>query len=335
MKNKYILIIICFFTMALRASGQSLDIERLKDILTNVVSVSSSGNMMKNVEGKNISITYSPEKKWELKIDFYHSNVKMEIYENLFYVGDYRLENGEYVGFGDSKIVTIKYDFRSYPTHDSGLIKDGKPTPSYKIAFKDSSSAMDFVRLLNEYSSNSLEHNGWWRQMVDNEKYEDKNSKQMFNILHNDLKSTRITYGYPSEFKTSSVSIKYSYPNLIISFVNASKYPGYWDDDMIGSFIMSFPLNNAVFQSPYYGRHDGKMIIYSKEGITVKHKGQTTTKEEIEFYLTKKDCERIVSEFRVLKRKILSENYRGSYPVIRQKSDRTNNSKNISDKYVQ
>lgn len=210
MNNKYILIIICFFTVGLRASGQSLDIERLKDILANVASVSSSGDMMKALEGKDINITYSPEKKWELKIDFYHSNVKMEIYENLFYVGDYRLENGEYVGFGDSKIVTIKYDFRSYPTHDSGLIKDGKPTPSYKIAFKDSSSAMDFVRLLNEYSSNSLEHNGWWRQMVDNEKYEDKNSKQMFNILHNDLKSTRITYGYPSEFKTSSVSIKYS-----------------------------------------------------------------------------------------------------------------------------
>ncbi len=336
MKTKIILIVFNFLLTTAPLLAQSLDVNRLKDILENVESVSNSNDTMKRLDGETINIIYSPSERWKLKINFCDTNVEMLIYENLFYVGEYRLDNGEYICFGDDKLVTIKFNINGYVANFGALMRDGKPIPSFKIAFKNSSFAMDFVRLFNAYSNNSIEQNGWWRQIVENEKYADKSSKQMFNVLRDDIRSTKITYGGQSDFKTSSFSIRYSHPNLIISFVNASKYPGYWDDDKIGYFTMSIPINNAIFQDPYKGMYDGELIIFSQDGISVSHKGHTITEEEINFYLTKKDSERIASEFRVLRRKIISENYRGSYPEIKQNTNQTNNkSKNISDKYVQ
>ena len=303
------------FALALVSSGQSLDVNMVQDIVSNNINyVRFEDGPALNV--KSISSWYNSS-NWLLTFDICFDNQKdptklgIILYQSDIYAGEYEYYNGDYSQCGDTRIITFRYKEREYLTNYGSLTKDNKPISSFQLGFKEATDAELLVRLLNEANPNNpLE--GWWRQEKENERYEGVDSKHLFHIISQDLKTTKITYGDPELVSSSSFAIKYNHPDIIISFVNSPVFSDQWADR--GKYTVRFAIKDAIFKNNRpYSSFGGQLVISSQMGIKIQHKGTTVTERSITFNLSQIDCDRFLSEFRVLKRKIIKEGFTGNY----------------------
>ena len=142
------------------------------------------------------------------------------------------------------------------------------------------------------------------------------------------------------EYVTKSLSIKYKYPNLIISSVEGFRSNWAWTEDnkaKPGTHTIEIPLENAKirFGTPMYSS-TSLLGISSPQGITYSVNGKKELKGEYCLFGPKLNIEKLYNELLALQAYINSEAYKGSlgYTTNSPKSNSTEAiQKTINNKY--
>lgn len=296
-----------------------------------------------NVKERMYSIRASyTESNWKLILDMHNSSLKshrieLSIYQVLTRAGNWYYRYGEWYQDGITTEVRISYN-PDYGTNYGDLLFDQKAiSDKIVLSFNSKDDADCFAYYMNKL--NFKNKDGWWIQVVENEENKNKNSKQIFNELSSDFRKYKITSEsaeYQGFVVSNNFKLKFSYPYLFITYVNAPEHSGMMIDGL-GTYEVKIPIVDASFDvkehSDFLSRN--KICIYSPQEIEVKYKGQIELTNSVVFFTTGKSNESIVSKLRVFKRKIKAENYTGKYGFSEQTTVNNNQPKKISNTFVQ
>lgn len=118
------------------------------------------------------------------------------------------------------------------------------------------------------------------------------------------------------EYVTKSLSIKYKYPNLIISSVEGYRSSWGWTGNekaRPGTHTIEIPLENAKFRSGSQMYSTTSWIeVSSTQGITYTVNGKKEINEWYCIYGSKLNIEKLYNELLILQKYINNEAYKGS-----------------------
>lgn len=272
--------------------------------------------------------------------DFYphkRSLIKVTPYQCNIYSGRWYTQNGELIQEGPKNIVTIAYNSAEYSSTNYALYKDGNTISKFSIEFANNTDALEFAFLVN--SLNTTEPKGWYKQELENRDYKNYNSKQVYDLIVKDFKEYQISskqvHGFEDMHKSKYFKIQYKHPYLLISYSDVTITS--WASNFTpGKATLKIDIRDAVFDNPTgWWRNKEEMVISSKSGIEVTFNGDKTLENTYSFFASELICNKILSKLRVFKRKVLSEGFTGDYGVSHSSSTKQNETKKISDKYVQ
>lgn len=217
------------------------------------------------------------------------------------------------------------------------MYKDGNTISSFSIEFANNIDALEFAFLVN--SLNTTEPKGWYKQELENRDYKNYNSRQVYDLIVKDFKEYQISSAQVHDFedmhKSKYFKIQYKHPYLLISYSDVTITS--WASNFTpGKATLKIDIRDAVFDNPTgWWRNKEEMVISSKSGIEVTFNGDKTLVNTYSFFASELICNKILSKLRVFKRKVLSEGFTGDYGVSQSSSTKQNETKKISDKYVQ
>lgn len=267
--------------------------------------------------------------------------------------GDWQNFNGEYQQKGDIRKIHIynntqyggykNFDFKSY--RPDGVLGEHKMLYGFYILFKEQEKAQKFVSIAHKLQGSAYDSTPWLRTSKELDIYQNQTSKEIFESIIKDFKQYDIkseqVYKNDDWTKTTSLTIKYQYPNILISHtdVKTSSF-NYNNDFKQGNITIAIPIKDSRFEfgKGYFGGNDENiMCIYSPSGLKVSHSGKNDIIEEYNFYASKTVCKELLTKLRVFKIKVLEENYQGEYGFHRSNPKPKNNkSKELyGGKYVQ
>lgn len=278
----------------------------------------------------SIHVTYGfyPQKRSIIKVTPYQCNV---------YSGKWYIQNGEQIQEGSKNIVTIAYNSADYSSTNYALYKDGNTISRFSLEFANNIDALEFAFLVN--SLNTTEPKGWYKQELENRDYKNYNSRQVYDLIVKDFKEYQISsaqvHGFEDMHKSKYFKIQYKHPYLLISYSDVTITS--WASNFTpGKATLKIDIRDAVFDNPTgWWRNKEEMVISSKSGIEVTFNGDKTLVNTYSFFASELICNKILSKLRVFKRKVLSEGFTGDYGVSHSSSTKQNETKKISDKYVQ
>ena len=271
---------------------------------------------------------FYPQKRSIIKVTPYQCNV---------YSGKWYIQNGEQIQEGAKNIVTIAYNSAEYSSDNYALYKDGNTISKFSIEFANNTDALEFAFLLN--SLNTTDPRGWYKQELENRDYKEYNSKQVYDLIVKDFKEYQISskqvHGFEDMHKSKYFKIQYKHPYLLISYSDVTITS--WASNFTpGKATLKIDIRDAVFDNPTgWWRNKEEMVISSKSGIEVTFNGDKTLENTYSFFASELVCNKILSKLRVFKRKVLNEGFTGNYGVSQSSSTKQNETKKISDKYVQ
>lgn len=267
--------------------------------------------------------------------------------------GDWRNINGEYQQKGDIRKIHIynnyqygtkNFDFKLY--RPDGVLGEHKTLNGFYVLFHEQGKAQNFVSIAHKLQGSIYNSTPWLRTLNESANYQNQTSKEIFESILKDFKQ----YDIKSEqvhknddwTKTTNLTIKNKYPNIIISHTDVRTTDfNYGNDFKRGTITINIPINDSRFEfgRGYFGGVDENiMCIYSSSGLEISYNGKKDIIESCNFYASKIVCKNILTKLRVFKMKLLEENYQGEYGFYRStpKSKSNNQSKKISGgKYVQ
>lgn len=261
--------------------------------------------------------------------------------------------NGEYQQKGDTKKIhfynnpqygTDGFDLKWY--RPDGALGHHETLNEFYILFSEQDKAQKFVSLSHKLQGNTYNSTPWLRTLNETTKYQEQSSKEIFESISKDFKQ----YDIESEqvhhnndwTETTNLTIKYKYPNIIISHTDV-KTSNFYSGNKFrqGTVTITFSISDARFEfgreSSFGGYSENVICFYTTSGLEISYKGKKDIVETYNFYASKIVCKNLLTKLRVFKKKILEENYQGQYgfPSSSQKSNPNKQKKILGGKYVQ
>lgn len=267
--------------------------------------------------------------------------------------GDWQNINGEYCQKGDirkihfyhnSEYETDGFGFKWY--RPDGVLGGHESLHGFHILFPDQESAQKFVSISHELQGNVYNSTPWLRTLNEDAYYQGQSSKDLFESILKDFKQYDIkseqVYHNSEWTRTTGLTIKYKYPNIIISHkdVRTTEF-NQGNEFKQGTVTISIPVKDARFEFGrgfLGGQDESIMRIYSASGLEISYKGKKDIVEEYSFHASKLICKNLLTKLRVFKKKVLEENYQGQYgyPASSRKSKKNKQTQELSGgKYVQ
>lgn len=269
----------------------------------------------------------------------YKTTIKFCPYACYITPGTWYYRDGDYYQGGNKKVVTIKPNKFDYG--DVGkLEKDGKKQEFFSFEFQNEKEAYEFAFLLKSFYPNDYEE--WFRQETENKKYENYTLEQLYDSIVKDLKEYQISSKQVREnedlLQSKYFILQYAPPYLIISFSDVIKVS--WAAAFVssGKVSIKIPIRDARFDNPH--RHSWfvnkeELEISSKSGIEITTNGVKNIEERYSLFMSEILCKELMSKLRVLKRRIIEEEFQGTLGVQQPRIPKNGDAKKISDKYVQ
>lgn len=267
--------------------------------------------------------------------------------------GDWQEIDGEYYQKGDIRKIHFYtnsgygrsgFDFKWY--RPDAALGEHESLHGFHILFPDQESAQKFVSISHELQGNVYNSTPWLRTLNEDAYYQGQSSKDLFESILKDFKQYDIkseqVYHNSEWTRTTGLTIKYKYPNIIISHkdVRATEF-NQGNEFKQGTVTISIPVKDARFEFGrgfLGGQDESIMRIYSASGLEISYKGKKDIVEEYSFHASKLICKNLLTKLRVFKKKVLEENYQGQYgyPASSRKSKKNKQTQELSGgKYVQ